>query len=179
MSTTLVILVSTRVHYTNKLLLIGSSKLCSKKLPTWTDAGEPRGKRGIEQLCIHNSYVCLRWSASCLCCLQESPFAQWRLCTHRVTIIWVLLHRRRQHRWEVHWCRDEWGYAYVSRPPCHCCFRKSSSVRRCRCTSTLVTLLSSIMPFSNATKCSLLCHFSLPIILYYALSKFNHFTILQ
>ena len=51
-------------------------------------------------------------------------------------------------------------------------------VWRYHCTSILVTLLLSIMPFSNATKCSLLYHFSLPIILYYALSKFNHFTII-
>ena len=36
-------------------------------------AGEPCGKRGIEQLCICNSYMCLCQSAAHCCCLWDHP----------------------------------------------------------------------------------------------------------
>ena len=50
---------------------------------TW-HTGEPRGKQGIELLCVCNSCVCLCRSASCL---QESRSAQRCHWTHRLTMI--------------------------------------------------------------------------------------------
>ena len=83
-------------------------------------AGEPCGKRGIELLCIcTDSYVCLRRTTSCHCCIQKSRSAQWCRCTHRLTMIQVQLHRRRQQQSEADQCKHKWCCAYtigVSQP---------------------------------------------------------------
>ena len=50
--------------------------------------GEPHWKRGIELVCICNSYMCLRRSASCCCCLQESSSV--RHCCSTLTLVNLL-----------------------------------------------------------------------------------------
>ena len=55
-------------------------------------------------------YVCLRWSASHHCCLQESCSAQWCHCNRGITMI-------RVQRWQTaDLCRHKWGCAHVSQP---------------------------------------------------------------
>ena len=53
-------------------------------------AGEPCGKRGIELLCICNSYMCLRQPAFHCCCHQESSSAQWCCCICTLVILFFL-----------------------------------------------------------------------------------------
>ena len=52
---------------------------------TWMHEGEPHRKRGIELVCICNSYVC---PASCCCCLQESSSV--RHCCSTLTLVNLL-----------------------------------------------------------------------------------------
>ena len=75
---------------------------------TWMHEREPHGKRGIELVCICNSYVC---PASCCCCLQKSSSV--RQCCSTLTLvnlsasyfISILLimhvHHCRVHSWEL------------------------------------------------------------------------------
>ena len=95
------------MHVTVTLLL-------SCMTSAYVHAGEPCGKRGIELLCIcTDSYVCLRQTTSCHCCIQKSRSAQWCHCTHRLTMIRVQLHCRRQQRSEADQCKHKWCCAYT------------------------------------------------------------------
>ena len=84
--------------------------------------------------------VCLRWSAFCRCCLQESSTTQSGHCTHRSTGIWV--------QWQCLGSNDgrliDLGTAEIVHACLsafdHCCPWESSSARRCGCICTLVNL---------------------------------------
>ena len=128
---------------TNHLHLFVSGGMCSVVFMgllghTWMHTWEPRGKQGIELLC-----VCLRQLAFCCCCLQESCYAQQCHCTCRLTMIRVQLHCWRQQWQEADRCRYKWGCGYTIgvSASCRCYFWESSSARQYRCTFILVNLL--------------------------------------
>ena len=95
------------MHVTVTLLL-------SCMTSAYVHPGEPCRKHDIELLCIcTDSYMCLRRTTSHCCYLQESHSAQWCRCTHRLTMIRVQLHHRRQQQSEANQCKHKWCCAYT------------------------------------------------------------------